>query len=139
MKAINFPVNSEIKSACQDIECILKCISKFMTLSEDCIFELKVILNELVANAITHGCESCRKVILVSFKRINDKYMYISVSDNGPGFNVADATYNNIEHIDYLNKTFCEHGRGLFIVEQLCKYVKFNSMGNKISVLKSIK
>ena len=139
MKAITFPINSEIKSVCQDIESILKCISKFMMLSEDCIFELKVILNELVTNAITHGCESSRKGVLVSFKRINDKYMYLSVSDNGPGFNVEGTTYKNKEQIDYLNKTFCEHGRGLFIVQQLCKYVKFNAMGNKISILKSIK
>ena len=139
MKAITFPVNSQINYVCQDIEYILDCITKLITLSDECIFDIRVILNELIANAITHGCCSHRKSILVSFKRINNKYIYLSVFDNGPGFKASSGNYKKIEQIDYLNQTFCEHGRGLFIVEHLCKYIKFNSMGNKISVLKSIK
>lgn len=106
------------------------------TMNENDLFELKVILNELLINAISHGNNfDCNKKVLVVLKKVYNKYIYIGISDEGTGFDYK----NSINHIvcnESINDTCCEHGRGLLIVRNLCDKMKFNHTGNKVSILK---
>jgi serine/threonine-protein kinase RsbW len=133
VRAVTYTINHNVKDIASTIELILEYISIGNSIQDDMIFEVRVVLNELIVNAICHGnnCDQ-NKTAYVTFKMING-YLYVSVRDEGVGFNhkiSMDECINNV------NNEFCEHGRGLVIVRQLCSRVKFNKCGNKVSIIK---
>ncbi len=109
-------------------------------LNESFLFELKVILNELLINAIRHGnLEDENKGVKINAGIGLHGKLYIIIEDEGCG-------YDFVHTCDQL-KPFCEDtqtsdmsesGRGILILRSLCDKVKVNSKGNKIIVLKEI-
>jgi serine/threonine-protein kinase RsbW len=140
VKAVTYTIKHEIKELAAKIDLILNEIKSKNYISEDVLFELKVILNELIVNAVCHGngCNS-EKLVYVTFKLINNKYLYISVKDEGFGIKGNFDVKLLDAYADEANKLLCEHGRGLLIVNRLCLKVKFSRNGNKVSVIKSLK
>lgn len=113
----------------------------FGAMSECTLFELKVILNELVLNAVRHGNREnscmCIKVVAGVTKTEN---IFVMVRDEGEGYNYrcvmkeredVNNTYNDLLDIR-------ETGRGLLIVKNLCDKVMFNKSGNTVMVIKKI-
>jgi serine/threonine-protein kinase RsbW len=135
VRAVTYTINHNIKDVASTIDLILDYIRIDHSVGDDIIFEVKVVLNELIVNAICHGnnCDE-NKATYVTFKLINS-YLYVSVKDEGAGFN---HKLSIDECIDYTNNECCEHGRGLVIVQQLCSKVKFNMCGNKVSIIKTL-
>lgn len=79
-------------------------------IGEDNLFNIKLILSELIVNSIKHGNNNdIEKDIFISLF-IDDKWVEISVSDEGKGFMYS----KNLDPC-----TFCESGRGLLLVEGL--------------------
>lgn len=80
MRAITYIINNPV-----DISDIVTLILDYITsghcVDEDVIFEIKVILNELIVNAVLHGnkCNDCKRAY-VTFKII-DNYLYVRVMD----------------------------------------------------------
>ncbi len=139
MKAVTYTINRDIKDLACTIKTILNNIESQQLISEKTIFELKVVLNELIVNAICHGnlCQES-KGTQVTIKIVNNNLLYLSVKDEGCGFKHNDLLRLS-EIIEQNNNTYSEHGRGLLIVEQLCEKIRFNSCGNKVSIIKSLK
>ena len=139
MKAITYTINKDIKALAEIVDLVLKDIMLVHFICDDILFELKVVLNELITNALCHGnkCE-LEKVVYVTFKLVNYNYLYISVRDEGLGFKLKVNTKSIEDYLEIVNKTLCEHGRGLVIVYNLCDKVKFNKCGNKVSILKKL-
>lgn len=87
---------------------------------EDLLFDLRLILNELLINAFTHGNNSDINKDLRLCLVIDDIELKIKVKDQGNGVNSSGYCYK------------CEdlknHGRGLVLVEKLtdCFYVEDN-------------
>lgn len=136
-----YTIASDIKNICPVIEEILSFLDNaYGELSDCCKFDLKVILNELITNAIRHGnkCIGTNKV-QIHADIIEDKSI-IKITDEGCGFNpdekisVALEKKTNEELLD-----FCETGRGLLIVKSLADSISFNKKGNSITVIKSLK
>lgn len=131
-------IHSDICNICGSVTDILNFIEQTNGQLDSCIeFELKVILNELMINAIKHGnnCDPLKKV-KTSVKITKGKYMVVLIEDEGEGYdyklkcnktNVSDA---------FLEMK--ETGRGLFIVSNLCDRIKFNKKGNKVIALKKL-
>lgn len=138
MKAITYTINHNVKALASAIDLVLSSILSEHSLSDKILFEIKVILNELIVNALCHGnnCE-IEKVTIVTLKVINYNYLYISVKDEGCGFKKLEIGALD-DYIEATNKALCEHGRGLIIVEQLCDKIKFNRCGNKVSIIKNL-
>ncbi|EPR13917.1 ATP-binding protein [Ruminiclostridium papyrosolvens] len=136
MRAITYIINNPV-----DVSDIVTLILDYITLGhcvcEDVIFEIKVILNELIVNAVQHGnkCNDCKHTY-VTFKII-DNYLYVSVMDEGSGFNHTKTALVH-KDLDCVNNLYCDHGRGLVIVRQLCDKIKFNKCGNKVSIIKNL-
>lgn len=109
-------------------------------LDECLLFEIKVILNELISNAIKHGNkEDDQKFVKISAQLKNYKDLFIIIEDSGEGYNYNDvlampACTGDTEDINDLKET----GRGLLIVKNLCDEIKFNKKGNKVMIVKSI-
>lgn len=139
MKAVTFTIRHDIRQLACTIDSVLKAIQSEHNLCDDLLFEIKVVLNELIVNAMCHGnnCED-DKMANVTFKLVNDNFLYISVKDEGCGFTDKINMDMLDEYIEARNESLCEHGRGLFIVEQLCDKVKFNRCGNKVSIMKRL-
>lgn len=107
----------------------------------DCtLFELKVILNEILINAVRHGNKDDEgKSVKVNAGVSEQGLMFIIVEDEGCGYdyiNTCSCRKPCCEMTDPLNIT--ENGRGIMIIRGLCDMVKVNSKGNKIIITKSI-
>lgn len=139
MKAITYTIKQDVKTLSVTINLILSDIILEYFISNEIIFELKVVLNELITNALCHGnkCE-LEKLVYVTLKLVSNKYLYISVKDEGFGFNSKMSSQSLDDYLEEVNTSLCEHGRGLVIVNSLCDKVKFNRSGNKVSILKKL-
>ncbi len=136
MRAITYIVNDPVNVS-DIVTLILDYITIDHCVCEDVIFEIKVILNELIVNAVQHGnkCNDCKNTY-VTFKII-DNYLYVSVMDEGSGFNHTKTALIN-KDLECVNNLYCDHGRGLVIVRELCDKMKFNKCGNKVSIIKNL-
>ncbi|PYG88118.1 serine/threonine-protein kinase RsbW [Ruminiclostridium sufflavum DSM 19573] len=137
MKAVTYTIKQDVKALSGTIDLMLCDIMSEHIMSDEIVFEIRVVLNELITNAFCHGnkCE-CGKVAFVTFKVLRHDYLYLSVKDEGRGFDPEIKGYSKADYLEEANKLLCEHGRGLVIVDSLCNRIKFNKCGNKVSVLK---
>ncbi len=139
MKTLTYTIKHDVKGLACSIDLLLKAIQSEHNINEQVKFEIKVVLNELIVNAMCHGNNfDQEKDTRVTIKLMKDDYLYISVKDQGCGSNNKINLESLDTYIREKNDILCEHGRGLFIVEQLCDRVKFNRCGNKVSIIKSI-
>lgn len=141
IKVYHAQITSECLNLCRIIDDIVLFIEEYMgILPEEFLFEIKVILNELIINAMKHGNKGDKNKLVNIITGLYEKdYIYIIIEDQGEGCNY-----------DYfLNRTVCleelsdpcflkETGRGILIVKSLCDKLKFNKRGNKVIVLKKI-
>ncbi|AFS77641.1 putative anti-sigma F factor [Gottschalkia acidurici 9a] len=113
---------SEIKNT---IEGILHSMGEFLK-QEDLIFDIRLILNELVINSAIHGnnLDESKKIELKI--EINDSSIKVEVVDEGEGFTYDKNAYNPLD----LNP----NGRGLVIVDGLSDELLIES--NRVEVVK---
>jgi serine/threonine-protein kinase RsbW len=110
-------------------------ILETMNINDNNVFEIKVILNELINNAVIHGNKRNKeKKIYIKLGKCGNN-VWLIVSDEGKGIDDQIPCKKHFESVDEL----CEHGRGLCIVKALCETFKINLYGNKIVVLKSLR
>ena len=130
---------NDAKHACENVRKILKIIENAVGLSSDQYFDVRIILSELLQNAIKHGNEKGKqsKVFMNVFIK-NGNVLSITVKDQGSGFNakktLQDELNNQVRDVQEL----AECGRGLCIIKNLCDKMIFNRRGNCITVLKKL-
>jgi serine/threonine-protein kinase RsbW len=109
-------------------------------LNDTTIFDLKVILNELLVNAILHGNrENENKSVRINADVVDKSELYIIIEDEGSGFDYTKLCSEQISYpCDTEPDNVCECGRGLRLVKCLCDNVKVNTKGNKIIIMKHI-
>ncbi|SCG82121.1 anti-sigma B factor [Proteiniborus sp. DW1] len=128
---MNFRIRQTIKSDLFNIkltmEDILKDLCKIIE-DESLLFDIRLILNELVVNSALHGnnCDSDKFIKLLL--EIRDKRIRIEVVDEGCGFIYDKNDYNPLE------LKCC--GRGLVIVDGLSD--EFYVDKNKVVSIKYI-
>lgn len=142
MKKFNYNIPSKINNAGEAINSTLKYItSVYSGLSDSAFFELKVILYELVLNAIKHGNieDETKNVNILAVVRRN-KDVIIMVEDEGNGYKNGHGCITKHEDIydDNYILNLQENGRGMLIVQNLCNRIWINQKGNKVAVLKSL-
>ena len=95
------------------------------------IFGLRLALEEAVVNAIKHGnrLDATKRVHVVC--QVDQRRVWIKVSDEGPGFDpaaVPDCT--DPEHIEVPN------GRGIMLMRNFMSRVEYNDRGNVVTMEK---
>lgn len=137
--------DSKVLSEKNNIASLIRDIVKFLcdyneAIDEDTMFDIKVILNELLQNAMRHGNKEDRnKSIKVRIGIAGNNYAYFIIEDEGEGFNykcLFEKGFDFDESIDFYDLK--ESGRGMLIVKSLCEKLKFNEKGNKVIVLKKL-
>ncbi len=113
---------------------------KYGAVSDGTLFELKVILNEMLINAVRHGNkEDEKKCVKVKSYVKGQDVIFIIVEDEGIGYDFYSTCNCRTPYCDEDNPLEVnESGRGIMIVKSLCDKVKVNSKGNKIVIAKSI-
>ncbi|WP_039766128.1 MULTISPECIES: ATP-binding protein [unclassified Caldicellulosiruptor] len=132
-------------SSLQLVKTIEKEILSFLMREADItaeeLLEFKLIVNELLINAIIHGNKGdSSKSVKVKIGVVDKKLSYIVVEDEGEGFDIEEVfkEYTPYEEDEKIEDLY-EFGRGLMIVSSLCEKVKQNQRGNKIVALRRLK
>ncbi len=97
--------------------------------SEDAI---ELALAEALANAVVHGCRSDLSQIIECDVAYDEKRgMLIVVRDPGPGFD-PKVLPNPVQG----QNIFSDHGRGIYLINQLMDEVQFAKNGTEIHMIK---
>lgn len=134
-------IPSDLKFVCSLVKDVLFYFNDTFGDLEECNqFEIKVVLNELILNAIKHGNkENVDKRVKLNAGITNRGYAYFIVEDEGDGCNyksLIDCGQNTNDAIDYLDMR--ESGRGILIVKNFCENIKYSQRGNKVVILKKL-
>ena len=94
--------------------------------------EIELAIGEALANAITHGCKNdSSKVVQCCVACDQARGMLIVVRDPGQGFDPASIPSPIVGQ-----NLFSEHGRGIFLINQLMDEVRFERGGTEIHMRK---
>lgn len=133
--------NCKIKSTLSEIGNTVRNVLGFVSCEcgvadESSLFYVKVILNELLLNAIRHGNNGQDdKSVSITINMEENKSILIEVEDEGSGYDYR-MMMDDIDNDGPCDICDCrESGRGLMIIKKLSKTVKFNENGNKITVV----
>jgi serine/threonine-protein kinase RsbW len=109
-------------------------------LDDSVLFDLRVVISEMLINAIRHGNrEDVNKTVKIKAGIAANRNLFIIIEDEGSGYDFEKVC----ESRKYFNETAGlletgDCGRGIMIVRGLCDRVKVNEKGNKIVILKRI-
>jgi serine/threonine-protein kinase RsbW len=93
---------------------------------------IELSLQEALANAVVHGAkEDPSKVVECIVACEEERGILIVVRDPGPGFDPK-----NIPSCTVGENLFSNHGRGIFLINQLMDEVKFHKNGTEIHMVK---
>ncbi|MGM0396076.1 MAG: ATP-binding protein [Bacillota bacterium] len=104
-------------TVCSDLETIKSFIEKTINnldgliSNSDLLFDVKVILNELIVNGALHGNECVTSKCISLTLKINNKKLTIEVQDEGQGIDYNLGDYNPTDLKSW--------GRGLVLVNGL--------------------
>jgi serine/threonine-protein kinase RsbW len=95
-------------------------------------FEIEVAVREALANAIRHGCRNDPgKTVQLCVACDEARGMLIIVRDPGPGFDPAAIPSPTIGR-----NVFRNHGRGIYLINELMDEVSFHEGGTEIRMVK---
>ena len=115
------PVVQGIMNVVRDMQCAAG--------KEDAI---ELALTEALANAVVHGAKGDpRKVVECDVACDEARGMLIVVRDPGPGFDPSQIANPIVGQNIYSN-----HGRGIFLINELMDEVQFKNNGKEIHMLK---
>ena len=120
------------------IKDMMACINLWNDLDDEDQFEFRLILNELISNAILHGNQClCNKGLTAIINEVSSDTLSICICDEGEGFDCDEL----FEKLAYPSSLYVERGRGLKIIKALCDDIEFTNCygGSMVKVDKSIK
>ena len=134
-------ISSDASVVCREVNAVLRQLERHSGLNEDDRFDVRVILSELLQNAVRHGNAMDRaKTISLDVTVEEGNCLEISVEDEGTGFDVervlAQKRIKALDACDVFDMD--EFGRGLMIIETLCDTVRRNESGNRVTIRKQI-
>lgn len=123
---------TEIEDIKVAINGVMSGIEKFLALTEDRKYEIKLVMNELLINCFDHSHPSGKQTVALSVFAKEDK-VRIRVKDNGQGFEYQ-YTHKSLKQPIDEKKLYSESGRGLMLVNAFCENVKYFGNGNSVEV-----
>jgi serine/threonine-protein kinase RsbW len=94
--------------------------------------DIELALTEALANAVVHGAKSDpSKIIECDVACDEQRGILIIVRDPGPGFDPA-----KIANPCHGENIYSNHGRGIYLINQLMDEVQFHKNGTEIHMLK---
>jgi serine/threonine-protein kinase RsbW len=125
--SLDLNLRAQVKAIRPVIDHIMEKVRE-MGCAEGKEFEVETSIHEAVVNAVVHGCKldpECR--VQVSVACDVDSGLLVIVRDPGPGFDPATIP-SPIE----AERLFEEHGRGIYLINQLMDDVRIEKGGTEI-------
>ena len=121
-------INSDVENL-KIVETVVDTLSKKLGIPDEVYGKILISTVEAVNNAILHGNKGdTKKMVKVDFTA-DGNFFNVTVTDEGEGFeynNLPDPTDpKNIENL---------HGRGVFLMRNLCDEIVFNDSGNEVKM-----
>lgn len=131
-----FEFSSEVVRAKQVVHEVMQLLSgRLPRLTQDDCLDLKLILSELLYNAVIHGNGEDKTKLVRLVVDITDDHISCIVADEGAGF---DYTHMLSLSKDEETFWFSERGRGIRLVQTLVDSMHFNGVGNEIKFSKRV-
>lgn len=128
----NFVVSADPKSIDPIINTVLA-IAAEMKCAQGKELEIDLALREALANAIKHGCGGDEtKQVQCCIACDQSRGMLLVVRDPGEGFDPASIPSPIVGQ-----NLYSEHGRGLFLINQLMDEVRYERGGTEIHMRKN--
>ncbi len=125
-----------IKSTFTEVEATISSLVekvRCMVSDDEFYFDFKLMLSEIMANALIHGNKKDPEKSILVHAHISSEMIKVTVEDEGEGFNadcVADPSMpSNLSKVS---------GRGIFLVRNLSDSMSFNPKGNSVTFEKII-
>lgn len=124
---LDFQIPGDVESIQPAVDEIMEVVGS-LECAEGNHFEVEVALLEALANAVQHGCrDDSSKSIEVCVACEIEQGMLIIVRDPGTGFDPGE-----IPSPVKGENVFSDHGRGIFLINQLMDDVEYRSGGTEI-------
>lgn len=128
---LNFVVPGDVNAISPVVDGVMH-IARQMSCAEGKEFEVEIAVREALANAIVHGCKKDPgKTVQVCVACDESRGMLIVVRDPGDGFNPAAVQSPLMGQ-----NLFSEHGRGIYLINELMDEVRFERGGTEIHMVK---
>jgi serine/threonine-protein kinase RsbW len=129
---VNVCLKADPESIAPVVEGVLA-IAREMKCAAGKEYEIEVSLREALANAILHGCKGDpSKLVQCCVACDEDRGLLLIVRDPGHGFDPAQ-----IPSPVLAENLYSEHGRGIYLINQLMDEVHFAHGGTEIRMKKS--
>ena len=94
--------------------------------------EIGLAVQEALANAVVHGCNNDpSKQVQCRLSCDLEGRILVVVTDPGPGF-----ASNSVANPKVGTNLYTDHGRGVYLIQQLMDDVRFEGRGNEIKMWK---
>ncbi len=137
LNAYAIKISSSINEICLAAKDAIQHITREFGISDECaLFQIKVVINELLINAVLHGnnCQP-KKSVKMRILRTDNGFLDITVEDEGNGFNYDYLLERCVDACDCDVEEAMETGRGMLIVKNLSEQIIFNNKGNKVTAI----
>jgi serine/threonine-protein kinase RsbW len=112
-----------------DVENLVDRVCQTIGVAEDAYGNVLIAVTEAVNNAISHGSNQNRSLMVeVSVADSHDAFCF-RICDEGPGFD-----YNNLPDPTAPENLLKENGRGIFLMKNLSDDVVYNDKGNEVDI-----
>jgi serine/threonine-protein kinase RsbW len=129
---LDITIPADVNSISAVVEGILAIASE-MKCARGKEFEIETAIREALANAILHGCHNDpSKQVQCCVACDKDRGMIIVVRDPGQGFDPASISSPVVGE-----NVYSEHGRGIYLINQLMDRVWYEGGGTEVHMLKS--
>jgi serine/threonine-protein kinase RsbW len=127
----NVTLHADVNEITPFVENLMKMISQ-MECAHGKEYEIELALREALANAIVHGCKNdCTQKVQCCVACDLDRGMLIVVRNPGNGFDV-----DSVPNPTMGDNVFSNHGRGIYMINQLMDEVKWMKNGTEIHMVK---
>ena len=104
-------------------------------LSKEVFFDLKLVLKEIIINAVIHGNnQDITKKVSIYIEIQPENIIKTVISDEGKGYNYEELILKDNEEF-----SLDENGRGISLVAALIDTLTFNDMGNVVKFTKKVR
>lgn len=128
-------LDKKIPGKVDAIEPVIEEVMKFvaeMKCADGNEFQIELALREALANAILHGCQcDPEKEVQMVIGCEEDRGVLVIVRDPGPGFEPESIPSPIAGKNIYSN-----HGRGIYLINQMMDEVSFQNGGTEIRMVK---
>lgn len=130
---VSFP--SDLYKMKNTVNEALEFINDNSNLNKNDKYDMKLVLNELLANAVVHGNKKNKNKNVYLKMKLKEDSIYTKIMDEGKGFDYLNyiAKYNANKFMQAK-----ESGRGIKLASALMDSIAFNSLGNEIKFFKRV-